>query len=869
MKKYLSLIAFTVALGAAASIRVEPADYLEPDFVPAHVTKMEKHDDAEGVEYIDVPVTVDYSHIGEERIFNAVYSDEIFFKPSTEYHHLLAKQSIGLALSAFTLESDEEDEEAINAPETEGYLVEYLTNCDFEDIRIDDYFKDTSIYTVGSAIGRKTIHSGADEAELIVIAIRGGHYKNEWQSNFTVGSELRHKGFNDAATLVTDRLISYIGQRTFAAPLKIWISGYSRAGAIANLVAANLNDSSILSKDQVYAYTFAAPRPVWNDPDDPNPAPFAAGYENIFNIVGASDFIPQFVPHEWGYYHYGTELYLPGAEFDSGFAEKYAVVQDEIAALGGQTYYNVNLLFRTRMLFGLLLEVVKNDWDFVDLLQPAVVSILQDKRIENALLLFRNTLIQWGANDPTLRTKKDAIIDYLMGFLPPLLSKTSYMKGQTSSGKNPLLNLAHEHFTELYIHYLYAFDAASLYSHNNHFAYVILDGDGRFTVRDTATNQDVLAVENRKVTRFEGAPALSAFIIKKKTIIALPYDRDYEVRYAVAEGDGFHSVIVPYGRSFVSKLERHDYFMDADMDLEGTLLTVQDGTATYAGSHNDCVASNIVKYLRIDQAAFSYRVTLTLLIFAAALGVAFMAWVIVQLRCKIRKNHLNPVRMGIISLLIVSIMEGGIAYWVLSDLIGFSIIFKVISGLCILAIYMLKRKWSELKQMHKTIMPALLAFIVGNVLLTINYVAGLALFLASFAYLCYCHLRGRKLKPVIWIGFALVTAAALAVGLLLVKPITASSVMAILLVPIALFNAFISPMREGKKEIACYLLFVAFFALALFIHLPRYAFLLSSGFVFLFHAALALHAIQYDRVPEALPPTEEEPEEAAPAPVEG
>lgn len=59
--------------------------------------------DEEDVDYLDdVSSRIDYNMLPEKKIFKTVYSDEIFFKPSTQYRHLLAKQSCGMALRPLT-----------------------------------------------------------------------------------------------------------------------------------------------------------------------------------------------------------------------------------------------------------------------------------------------------------------------------------------------------------------------------------------------------------------------------------------------------------------------------------------------------------------------------------------------------------------------------------------------------------------------------------------------------------------------------------------------------------------------------------------------------------------------------------------------
>ena len=193
------------------------------------------HDEEDDVSYRDdVPLLVNHYLLPEKRVFSSVYSDEIFFRSTYEYHHLLARQSCGLAVAAFNA-SENEDEE--NQP---GALPDYFNNIGFGTVRYDDYDKETSMFTVGSAIAAKNIFFGEEKARVIAVAIRGDKYENEWQSNFTLGDEERHKGFGQAASLVLDRVLSYYTTYPSILPTKFWITGFSRAAAIANLVAAGL-----------------------------------------------------------------------------------------------------------------------------------------------------------------------------------------------------------------------------------------------------------------------------------------------------------------------------------------------------------------------------------------------------------------------------------------------------------------------------------------------------------------------------------------------------------------------------------------------------------------------------------------------------
>ncbi|MFR1639336.1 MAG: lipase family protein, partial [Eggerthellaceae bacterium] len=131
-----------------------------------------------------------------------------------------------------------------------------------------------------------------------------------------------HHGFETVESEVESALDQYareVGadpQRT-----RILITGHSRGGAIANLLAARLDDRSgtpaeIAPASGVYAYTFAAPGST-READCQN-----AAYGNVFNIVNEADIVPQLPLSTWGYGRYGTTVSLPivaSGEFEESF----------------------------------------------------------------------------------------------------------------------------------------------------------------------------------------------------------------------------------------------------------------------------------------------------------------------------------------------------------------------------------------------------------------------------------------------------------------------------------------------------------------------------------------------------------------------
>lgn len=793
-------------------------------------------------EYVDV--LVDYSGKGESEIFRCLYSDDCFFAPSTTYSNYLAKQSIGLALSAFHLYEEMPDESS-EPSETfrSGALYSYFEDCGFDDIRVDDYLKETSIYTVGSAIGHKTISKGDETYELIAVGIRGGNYKNEWQSNLTLDAGFRHRGFDEAATLVTDRVLSYIGQQELNHPIKVWISGYSRAGAVANLVSANLNDSRTLSKFDVYCYTFAAPRPVWND----KKTDYVNDYNNIFNLVGASDFIPQFVPAEWDYCHYGIDKQLTGGEFDSRFVAKYDRIQESLSKRGVTTYYNMELNLRIRMLYGMLLEVAHNEFEFMEYLQPVILKILERKGINSLVQLLRETILQWSSSHPELADKKDAIIDFGIETLRPILFGGGYMEGQKSSAGNPVILFAHEHFPELYLYCLYELSEEEAFAPSSQFAYITLKG-GKYTLVDKKANQEVMSIEGKTktLTAYGEAQGLDLTImdIKGAPVLVLPYDRDYELRYDLSEGASLQAYVQPYGNLFSSHLQKHVLAVNGSGPRSGVVLSLTGGAPTYQGTTSDSNPTEFIHHLGIQNGLMPYRIYVFVVGMALGLLLVALLWTLVLVQAKVAGRKVSYLRLIILSLFILFVLEGEMAFWFFADLMAVVLSCKIASSLLLLALYFIGKKPQDFKRLDKTILPFLVLACAANITWSVNLTAGLYLLAAGIGYLCFLNLREKNMGSHQWFIYGVLVALILPVSALLL-PMSPSTIAFLVLAPGALLYTFSSFKGSGQKEIASFITLIAVGVLSLYLY-GSFAFVSSVIFVVTYNVAMITHVFYYD-----------------------
>lgn len=242
--------------------------------------------------------------------------NEADFEAGTVYNHHLAQMSLRLAMAAAKVTP----ENVTALYDTLGFS--YTTDSIHYPDPAFDY--DAGETTIGYAIGSKTAADDEGDYTLVAIAMRGHGYGDEWGSNFEMGEGARHAGFERSAKQVTDSVFAYMESAKLSGKrVKFWITGFSRAAAVANVTAHNLNaavyDGTLaISPDDVFAYTFESPRTVTTD------EPGFDSDKNIFNIINPADIVTQIPPAEWGYVRYGIDCPLPTDEDSEDYAVKKA-----------------------------------------------------------------------------------------------------------------------------------------------------------------------------------------------------------------------------------------------------------------------------------------------------------------------------------------------------------------------------------------------------------------------------------------------------------------------------------------------------------------------------------------------------------------
>ena len=219
-----------------------------------------------------------FKDMAEEKFF---YTDD-YFSGDIEDEHFIT-MSLNVALSTFEIEND-------------TYVSKLYSDIGLEDIETQDMKEIPTIDTIGTAIAHKTI----GEKNLVVVAIRGEKYGAEWASNFIVGKEGNAKGFDDASKIVIDRVKEYIQNKGLDNTI-IWMCGYSRAGAVADLVGIYMNTHTSefnTTANDLFVFTFETPACSTNK----------TIYNNILVFRNVNDMIPFVYPEEWEFYTNGKVI---------------------------------------------------------------------------------------------------------------------------------------------------------------------------------------------------------------------------------------------------------------------------------------------------------------------------------------------------------------------------------------------------------------------------------------------------------------------------------------------------------------------------------------------------------------------------------
>ncbi|MBE7005387.1 MAG: hypothetical protein E7425_14115 [Ruminococcaceae bacterium] len=230
------------------------------------------------------------------------YDDNWFLGDSYEYNHKLATVTLALAMAGFEPEPYPETDKTAGA----ANIKELYRTLGFDvkkNFIVKNYGTEDND-TVGIAMASKTIYDqNGSPVTLLAVTLRGSGYGDGgWAGNFEVGDRgAYHSGFYAAANSVVTEIKKALPK---SGQVRVWLTGYSRSAATANLVSQLLSTRNICRRSEVFTYTFATPSNQIIDY-------YSSSYNNIFNIINPIDVVPMVPPTRWNFGKQGTTLFIP------------------------------------------------------------------------------------------------------------------------------------------------------------------------------------------------------------------------------------------------------------------------------------------------------------------------------------------------------------------------------------------------------------------------------------------------------------------------------------------------------------------------------------------------------------------------------
>ena len=243
----------------------------------------------------ETTVKVESCYSGETQKYydiKVAYKDSLFQGASDTFNKDLAMLSYG-----FSIVSEEKDEAK------QFFKDLAFTNAEYA----SEYDDKPKVDGVGYCFATKIVNG----YNIVGVSIRGFNYRVQWVDNFNVGTEGDHLGFSESADTVIEALNTYVGKIKNNKPIKLWLTGYSRGGAIANVMSSKFlsDETSKFKKDNLYTYTFEAPRGLTLE--------HAVAYENVFNIINSGDIFTRVCPEEYGLYRCGKDIDIYSKDIDN------------------------------------------------------------------------------------------------------------------------------------------------------------------------------------------------------------------------------------------------------------------------------------------------------------------------------------------------------------------------------------------------------------------------------------------------------------------------------------------------------------------------------------------------------------------------
>lgn len=255
---------------------------------------------------------------GDEKDYKSVmyYTDDYFTLDPTASAPNISFMSASYALSLAAMQSNDKASYAQGSQN----LRNLLKKLGYKNFTANEGFttKPTS-NSIGVAAACKKVK----DYTVIAVGLRGAGYEREWAGNFNLGRYGEHDDFASNKTKTLKFLKQFIKDNQIKGHVKIWMAGYSRGGAVGNLVAAAIDDGALKStgikvgQKDLYAMFYEPPQGA-----DATKDLKSKRYNNIWSFINLYDAVPLFAMSEFGFGRYGRVWNYPSKNTTENYAAK-------------------------------------------------------------------------------------------------------------------------------------------------------------------------------------------------------------------------------------------------------------------------------------------------------------------------------------------------------------------------------------------------------------------------------------------------------------------------------------------------------------------------------------------------------------------
>ena len=313
-------------------------------FFPSTIVLADSINSSEAIEGTYQYSSDEGSNIQSQNSF--IYRDDCFIRSSFLGCKHLEILSMQVASASVSYYGPNIDKYEIDSTVSSHNLVKMLQDMKFNNVSINKYYTtEKHENSMGVAVAQKEIIQSGEKYTLLAIVPRSAGYKEEWAGNFTVGDMDIHDGFKQARDEILRFVKKYINENNIEGSLKVWIPGWSRGAAVANMLGGffagggieYFGDNVSINPEDIYCYSMGTPSTVKNGLDKnvelsvsgkrSNPEyiddtegesySYTKGgtvdvtdpiYNGIRSIIDPDDFFPLLPPEDWGFTHYGIVI---------------------------------------------------------------------------------------------------------------------------------------------------------------------------------------------------------------------------------------------------------------------------------------------------------------------------------------------------------------------------------------------------------------------------------------------------------------------------------------------------------------------------------------------------------------------------------